>query len=348
MEKTKAPVQTLENLEMKKTLVALAALAATSAFAQSTVTLSGNLDFAYGTAKTSTSASEATISTRDLTSSTSVIKISAVEDLGGGTKATVQYGIDPRKLARDQAAGFTSDETFIGLSGNMGNVRLGSANSLGLGAFGTSSPFGTGIGGGYAHNVVGYTSNIRYARSARYDSPAFAGLSVSVLKAEGADTVVASTSVVTASDIIVKAKDTVEFGVNYANGPLTVAYANVKHANYSTEKARSANTLGANYVLGTTTLYAGMTSGDLLSDTTAVATTKGNNVAVKHTMGKIDVMVGINNRKNSNAEKQKVTGLRADYNFSKTTATYVGYEDFKGATAAADQKIVSIGIRKSF
>jgi predicted porin len=41
---TGAPVQTLENLEMKKTLVALAALAATSAFAQNAVSLYGTLD----------------------------------------------------------------------------------------------------------------------------------------------------------------------------------------------------------------------------------------------------------------------------------------------------------------
>jgi predicted porin len=126
-------------------------LAATSAFAQSAVTLTGNLDFAYGTASAAGAASEKTITTRDLTSSTSVIKITAVEDLGGGTKATVQYGLDPRKLARDQAVGFTSDETFVGLAGSMGNLRLGSPNSIGLTTFGASTPFGTGIGGGYAH-----------------------------------------------------------------------------------------------------------------------------------------------------------------------------------------------------
>jgi len=37
---------------MKKSLVALAALAATGAFAQSSVTLYGNVDIAYGTAVT--------------------------------------------------------------------------------------------------------------------------------------------------------------------------------------------------------------------------------------------------------------------------------------------------------
>jgi predicted porin len=173
-------------------------------------------------------------------------------------------------------------------------------------------------------------------------------LTVSLLKAEGSNTAVAATAVATASDIITAAGDRTEIGLAYTNGPLNIAYANVKFAKYSTEKERSANTLAANYNLGATTLYAGMTSGDLLSDATAGTTQKGANIAVKHTMGKIDLLAGYSKRKDTGTDAQKVTGLRADYNFSKTTATYVGYEAFKGATTAADQKLVSIGLRKSF
>ena len=367
MEKFKAPVQTLENLEMKKTLIAIAALAATSAFAQSSVTLSGNLDFAYGSAKVGTAAAENTISTRDITSTTSVIKITAVEDLGNGTKATVQYGIDPRKLARDQSMDaapdgqkngqFASDETFVGMAGAMGNVRLGSPNSIGLSTFGASTPFGTGIGGGYAANHLGHVTGIRYARSVRYDSPTFSGLTVSVLKAQGADAKVTqpvgTIGSTTANDVVVGASDKTEMGLAYANGPLNIAYANVKVADYTAstglQKARSSNTLAANYKLGATTLYVGMTSGDLMTDTSAVKTQKGSSIAAKHTMGKIDLMAGISQRKDSDASKtQKVTGLRADYNFSKTTATYIGYENFKATTAANDHKLVSVGLRKSF
>jgi len=347
---------------MKKTLIAIAALAATSAFAQSSVTLSGNLDFAYGTAKAGTAASQSTISTRDITASTSVIKIVAVEDLGGGTKATVQYGIDPRKFARDQTTETTitadkkgqlfSDETFVGLAGAMGNVRLGSPNSIGLGAFGTGSPLGTGVGSSYGYNHLGNTSNIRYARSARYDSPAFSGLTVSVLKAQGADALVAQSTAMTnaaaANEVVAAAKSVTEMGVAYANGPLNINFAQVTSEAYSAEKKRSANTLGANYALGATTVYAGMTSGKLLTDTTAVKTQKGSSFGIKHTMGQIDLLASVSQRKDTGGETQRTTGARADYNFSKTTATYLGYEVFNPTGTANDFKVVSVGLRKSF
>ena len=88
---------------MKKTLVALAALAATASFAQSSVTITGNLDFAYSnTTGTSLTNNGTTFATTTGTGSTSVINLDAIEDLGGGMKATVHYGLDPRTLANDQ------------------------------------------------------------------------------------------------------------------------------------------------------------------------------------------------------------------------------------------------------
>ena len=129
---------------MKKSLIALAALAATASFAQSTVTLSGNLDFAVG--NVSGNSKGTTVSTRDVTSSTSVIRITAVEDLGGGMKATVLYGLDPRHLSNDNGAAasntFGRDELFVGVSGGFGNIRLGSPNSIGVTTFLTASPLG--------------------------------------------------------------------------------------------------------------------------------------------------------------------------------------------------------------
>jgi len=333
---------------MKKTLIAIAALAATSAFAQSTVTLSGNLDVAYGTASKGTAAAEKTISTRDLTASTSVIKIIAVEDLGGGTSATVQYGLDPRKLVRENAA-LASDESFVGLAGAMGNVRLGQPNSIGLTTFAVGSPMGTGIGSGYGTNVVGYTSNIRYTRSARYDSPSFSGLTVSLLKAQGSDAAVAGTLPATAADIAVAVAGRTEMGVAYANGPLNIAYANVKAEKYSTtDAARSVNTLAANYKLGATTVYVGSVTGDSLAVVAGTTTTKGSSFAVKHTMGQIDLMAGVNQRKDSGSETVKITGVRADYNLSKTAAAYAGYQFVNATGTTNDQKLTAIGLKKSF
>ena len=153
---------------MKKSLVALAALAATSAFAQ--VTLSGNIDFANASVSgTQLLAKGNTISQTTGTSSTSVLNIRAVEDIGGGMKVTGHYGLDPRSLANDAyavtnnttnldtttasattkvaapsntATGLSRDEVFVGIEGAFGNLRLGAPNSIGLNSFQVSSPLG--------------------------------------------------------------------------------------------------------------------------------------------------------------------------------------------------------------
>ena len=331
---------------MKKSLVALATLAATASFAQ--VTLTGNLDVAYGTVSPAGADSAQTVSPRDIASTTSVLNVMAVENVGGGTTVTAKYGFDPRLTVRENG-GLVRDEAFIGIAGGMGNIRLGSPNSIGLGAHGVANPLGTGIGGGYAYNINGYTSSIRYDRSVRYDSPVIAGFTVSVLKAMGAGADITQTSSAAANTIVAAGRQVTELGVSYSNGPLNVAVANIKRQAYLAEADRSSTNVSANYNLGATTLYLGTTSGKLLSDATAQATQKGISYGVKHSMGNIDLIANISTRKDSNqAKQQKVTGLRADYNLSKTAAVYVGYSNFAANVTTDDQKVTSIGLRKSF
>ena len=191
---------------MKKSLVALAALAATSAFAQSTVTLSGNLDFAGASISgTQTLAKGQTVSTGVGTSSTSVINLVAEEKITGGITITAKYGLDPRSLSNDSLAitnngnsyssgqmvsrtitGLARDEAFIGIAGGFGNLRLGAPNSIGLNSFQVASPLGTGVGSGYTGGSTSATMTnsfvqTRYSRSVRYDSPSFNGITVSAL-----------------------------------------------------------------------------------------------------------------------------------------------------------------------
>ena len=394
MEKFKAPVQTLENLEMKKTLIAIAALAATSAFAQSSVVLSGNLDFAGSNVSGTQVGSNAnTFATTTGTSSTSVIRITAIEDLGNGTKATVSYGLDPRTLSND-ALGVTSttdatknvvtglnrDAVFVGIEGKMGNLRLGSPNSLGLEAHFDSAPLGTGSGSGFAGNtgtMMNSVVNVRYNRSARYDSPAFSGFSASVLVAPGGDEAQNDT---TNANQTPNNRATTEAALKYSNGPLKVSLTSIMQDAQSNKigyysgalttgqfDKTSATLLAANYTIGTTTLYAGMNTGDRLG---AVAATggaavesKGQRFAIKHTMGKIDLYASQTTQEVKGTAsaatdvKSTVNGFGADYNFSKTTAVYTRYEEWKtglaattGATAAGtgERTTVSVGLRKSF
>lgn len=390
---------------MKKTLIAIAALAATSAFAQSSVVLSGNLDFAGSNVTGTQIGSNAnTFASTTGTSSTSVIRLTAVEDLGNGMKATVSYGLDPRSLANDslsntgaQAAGSSGayanvttglarDAVFVGIEGAFGNVRLGSPNALGLEASGDSSPLGTGSGSGYAGNAGTMMNSVvqtRYNRSIRYDSPAFKGLTASILAAPGGDEQRVSTTVAMQTP---NSRAATELALKYSNGPLKVSLTGIMQAAQvnatgffggaqlapaAVADKTSATLLAANYTIGTTTLYAGMNTGDRLAQagtaSGAAVKSKGNRVAIKHTMGKIDLIAQQTTQETTGVAaagatspgdgKAKVTGLGADYNFSKTTAVYGRYEEWKTGIAAGagalsgatgDRTTLSVGLRKSF
>ncbi len=377
---------------MKKSLVALAALAATSAFAQ--VTLSGNIDFANANVGgTQLLAKGTTISQTVGVSSTSVINIRAVEDIGGGMKVTGHYGLDPRSLANDSfavsnnraaegvtgalgatATGLARDEVFVGIEGAFGNLRLGAPNSIGLNSFQVSSPLGTGIGssytgGGTAGTMTNSYVQTRYNRSVRWDSPVINGFQAAILYAPGNDQLsVAAADATTAGSIsaplIPNARKATEIGLRYTNGPLTASYASVEQAaqtnatgwypsGASAAVKTKVNMINASYNLGATTVYAGWNDGDALA--AALTATKGTRLAIKQDMGTV-VLIAQQSTQTSGANNTKatVTGLRADYNLSKTAAAYVGYENWDTGAAynnnltTGTRKITSVGLRKSF
>jgi len=457
----------LEKIEMKKTLVALAAASAVSAFAQTTVTLSGNMDFAAANVGGSQIwAMGSTISQTVGTASTSVINIRAVDDIGGGMKVTGHYGLDPRLLANDSlavtnntamansyggqlncnpgagslsntvaattalncnmgtvggqantATGLGRDELFVGIEGGFGNIRLGSPNSIGLNTFQNGSPAGTGIGGGYTGGgTAGTMTNsfvqTRYSRSVRYDTPVMNGFTVSAMYAPGnaavsqtvgVDTKSATNQSIASSAIpvallIPNARAAQEYGIRYANGPLTVAYANISqdiqlqstgwYANGSNTKGlkTSANYVTASYVLGNTTVYAGWNDGQRLAPigsagvaTNANVDSKGNRFAIKQTMGNISLMASLTTQQalgvtaitvdsgtttattgaaqyTTSVLKAKVLGFRGEYNLSKSSALYAGYEKYEtGAdyvatalTTTGNRTITSVGLKSTF
>ncbi len=356
--------------------------------------MSGNLDFAGANVSGTQVGSNAnTFATTTGTSSTSVIRLTAVEDLGNGMKATVSYGLDPRSLANDSfgvtpsadtnatkntATGLARDAVFVGIEGAFGNVRLGSPNALGLEASGDSSPLGTGTGSGYAPNsstMMNTVVQTRYNRSIRYDSPAFSGLTAHILVAPGGDEAQNNT---TNANQTPNARAATEAALKYSNGPLNVSLTAVMQDAQSNKTGyysgaltsqfdkTTATLLAANYKIGNTTLYAGMNTGDRLAakaSTGGVAVeSKGQRFAIKHTMGKIDLIASHTTQEVKGVStavdvKSTVTGLGADYNFSKTTAVYTRYEDWKTGQVAAsgdtagtvgDRTTVSVGLRKSF
>jgi len=139
---------------MKKTLIALAALAATgAAFAQSSVTLYGRLDVGYANSVTSETQNALTNEARAIGGAnnglaTSYWGIKGSEDLGGGLKANFNLEQDVGVAGGTVGAGFNRIST-VGLSGD-------SWGSLNIGRYYT--PFFLNQKGGDVNDAAGITT----------------------------------------------------------------------------------------------------------------------------------------------------------------------------------------------
>ena len=218
---------------MKKTLVALAALAAVgAASAQSSVTLFGVVDatIAYGSGDTSNKT--------QLTNSgynSSRFGVKGVEDLGGGLKASfhLEAGVmndngagaatnDNNQAAVSTTIGRTQGLTFnrtsvVSLLGSFGEIRLGRDYTPQFWSFTVFDPFGTnGVGTTQALNSSGGGQTIvRASNSIGYKSPAVSGFGVWAQAYMGEN----------ASNAAAQAGDGGAIRVTYDNGPLSLAVA---------------------------------------------------------------------------------------------------------------------------
>jgi predicted porin len=338
---TGAPVQTLENLEMKKTLVAIAALTAVSAFAQSSVTLSGTVDVSYINAATTTAAGakSSTSSLENSKTGTSNITFSGTEDLGGGLKANFLYEMDfdATGTVNGPVAG---GQIFAGVAGAFGDFKVGSPNTPALTSNGTRQPFGTKIGGGY--NGVNGGGHVRNPGTMMYTTPDFAGLKLSVAQTPRNNDLNANAGANVANATTDKTASITDVGVTYANGPLNAAFSRYT---YDTNKK---NELGVNYAIGKAVVYFGAHNETL----TAGTKQSGSNVALKYALtGNVDlfgVFGTLNDKATANADKT-ITSMGAQYKLSKRTfvnARLVS-EKFDNATNSKIQTAL-LGLQHNF
>lgn len=231
---------------MKKTLIALAAVAASSAaLAQSSVTLSGTLDVGFEKRWTG----DATKMTGDR-NGTSNWTLRGVEDLGGDMKAVFQistaFNPDTGTLTGTDALG--NNGMFLGLEGGFGRVIAGrpvhilwgnvlAANGTkGITGHATSSVLGGNLSGaGAGSRTGGVSASAVYVNNAvQYFSPRFGGLQVQLEYAPK--------EVTTANT-----QDGAGVALNYASGPLVLTYTNYKAAG---TKTKAVNQFGAAYDFG--------------------------------------------------------------------------------------------------
>jgi len=307
---------------MKKTLVALAAASAVSAFAQ--VTLTGNVDVGYKAVNVDMNSQSKFSGLGHNNASTTAFFFQGKEDLGGGLSARFMAELDwapTLSSSANQSSSTTqlsqvytgtpfNGEQFLAISGGFGELRLGAPNSPVLAVAGDSNPFGTALGGGFSSGfgrfgtattsgynqyigAAGSTGRIiRHNKAMVYDTPEL----MTGLKAQIEYVAGNSNGGWTQNDNQI-------FGssLRYANGPIKANYTSTKASAGSTASSGDA-TFQA--LAGATSAAATTASRNTVGKLDANASTTWNMVSGAYTMGNTTLMAGLSTTKTDGVTAQ--------------------------------------------
>lgn len=315
---------------MKKSLLALAVLGAFAgaASAQSSVTLSGGIDAAIQKVNDQWQMSTGNSGRTNFT-------LSGREDLGGGMYAffALNHRFSQNTGAINSAgvAGTFWRQTWVGLGGGFGDVRLGKMLPVlqefngGFDPFGTETVGSTHTGGLNA----GLAGNARVNNAVYYRSPNMGGLQLHANIAAADNN---------GANGIAGTERPVGLGVIYAAGPLRLALAYDRNAR--DEKTKG---IYGGYDLGVANLMFQWENGDTGPTTDQSLWSIGARVP----MGAATFKVGYRN--NSDAEQKKF-GLGLDYSLSKRTIVYTDFakQSGDGYSTTAKKAQFDVGVWHRF
>ena len=326
---------------MKKNLIALAVLAASGAsFAQSSVSVYGTVDVAFAHTTATGAPSQNLIASSGV--STSNFGFKGTEDLGGGLKANFKL---EQEFNVDNGAAGTPGVAFnrysyVGVSGNFGEVRLGKTgtafdeiNGNGNAAFDSNA-----LGlqqNAFASNGYSWTpSNTVY-----YATPKVSGFSGALTYSLGEN----KTATVDAGSIT-------SFHVKYEGGPLYAGLA------YQTEKANGNATsvdftrLNASYdlkVVKVLAAYGRVANGN--------AETNEWTIGADYPVSAALTLSGGIARSSDNLAAgdgtTKTYALAAAYSLSKRTTVYGGFQSTtysQPRVADTDNSTFAVGVKHTF
>jgi len=333
----------LEKLEMKKSLIALAVLAASGAvMAQSSVTLYGRLDTYFA---------NTTVDNGTTTTSTPSMKVGAVngnrwglkgaEDLGGGLKLifTLEQGFNADDGSAASARAFHR-QAWVGMSGGFGAVKFGRVYTAYDDVNGSADPvFDSALSPmGYVYKSNGYTSRIDNAT--RYETPTMGGFSgaVTMNMSEGS-----------ATALVAKA-----FQVGYAAGPLAVSLGYQTEGTGATTDDKQFTRLNASYDLGVVVLKGNYGKAGNMGNVSGADATDyelGFDYPVSSALTLSAAYAHSSDNATAGDATRKGYGLGAKYSLSKRTFVYGGYTS--GNTSAplvADTKtsMLAVGVNHAF
>ena len=324
---------------MKKTLVAVAALAASAAFAQSSVTLYGVADAYFGSEKIDGVTSQTVVNSGGL--SQSRIGVSVKEDLGAGLSA---FAVIEGAVGLDQGAGGlnANRKSVVGLSGDFGAVSLGRQDTPLQDAWNNildlqgNSGFSAATAALFGNAGVAGATLFNYNNSVRYDSPNFDGFSGAVQVGLGEDKDIPAGSG--------SASRGVSMHLAYANGPLAagLAYQNDKNQG-SGNGSDKITALAGSYDFGVAKLGLGYTR---LKDAAPGSNSERLvNVGVTVPFGAFTVAGQYAQKKESNVSgNSKSFALEGRYALSKRTTAYAGYNSTKDNIRGANFKTNRFGV----
>ncbi|MDR1276986.1 MAG: porin [Candidatus Accumulibacter sp.] len=226
---------------MQKKLIALAVagLVSGAAFAQTNVTIYGAADATFEVVQAKGADAGNIARFNRVQSNSSILGFRGSEDLGGGLKAIFQFesgiDLDHARGDRNDSARLFNRDTFVGLQGAFGQVKMGintgPARSLGAAVDLTIGATGIGANTAMLGKVAGNGSNAfgywdtRRSNSVQYVTPKFGGFEVRAMYGAGESRPDGT-----------KAAATYELGGFYNNGPwyagLTYGQAKPNTAGY--------------------------------------------------------------------------------------------------------------------
>lgn len=325
-------------MQKKLIAVAVAGLASTAVFAQSNVTIYGVADAGLVVKGSRTAAAPTNGQKFGIDSGLkngSRLGFKGTDDLGGGLKSNfvIETGVDMTAGTGVGTGGnFMGRQTWVGLAGGFGEVRLGRQYSPMHLMADAIDPFNTGTAGQIV-NLFQYA--VRVNNAAVYISPKMSGFDVKVAYSKNA----------TGDERLAVAKNTsTTWAINpmYANGPILVGF-NYHQIDPGTGAAKAKNTsLGGTYDFGaakvhalwnqnkngatvipnlteaTSTLNAGIASVKTNLWMLGVTAPVGANAKVQFSYNRLDDK-GV---QNLDAAQWAVGGV---YNLSKRTNVYAAY-----------------------
>ncbi|MEW6695421.1 MAG: porin [Pseudomonadota bacterium] len=314
---------------MKKTLIALAAVAATgAAFAQSSVTLYGVADI--GLQDTNAPGTKLQLnSSATMNNGTSRWGIRGTEDLGGGLKAGFNFeaGLSLDNGVTGQSGGnYFSRNAYMTLAGGFGELSLGRRLNPAFYTWASWELTGAANYSAVVSQFGGVLNGIRNNDLVMYTSPSFNGFTVQFGHVLKGDAGVGAIN---------------DLSLRYAQGPLSVAF----------DYNKQSNVPGSNKHLGASYDFGGFKLAGAIID--PKGDSKGFSIGGSTKLGMVDLTLDI--ARDTDAKDTDFL-LEAKYPLSKRTFAYAAYlrdgkkknGAFTAATVGKDVGGFGLGIRHNF